>query len=1003
MMTEPLLDLGLLDKADMTGQHETPTTSVSCRNPWLEPNGRVNRTPEGPFDSLCNVRNSTFSTRCERKKAVLHRRSELSAVRQLKYGKTRLTSKITGKEENEYFSEEGSQRLKRQHRFVDDNCTGSSRDNTTRKEEDPYETIKWMKDELNHYRTLGEFHKNSSENHFQEQNFLQANNVALKLELTEREQQLKAILAENLTLKKSIADLHVRLETTNLEKETALTVGVTEKVKTVLNPYFTEGQIRCLLENKKWVKWSVDDYASAISFRSISPKAYRYFRLKLHFPLPSLASLRRWALKKFDVYEGFLMDVLAIMKQKSADLSEMMKITVLTFDEMAVSDEVRFDSKLQKLIGPCSKVQVIMVRGLFGNWKQPIYYKFDQPMKKNILDDALTLLHNAGYQVVACTSDMGNKGVWGELKITPEKHYFQHASIKDAKVFVFADVPHLLKLLRNWFIDDGFTLSNCKKTFTSQVYEEIVKMGNSGDLRIAHKITQQLLNARQNLRQSVHPAAKLWSHTAAKAIKWAGDHQLLKEVEYLKYSDFVLAVNNWFDVHNSQTKYGTHPGVNGYGMDLEKQEQILSLMTLHMESMRVGRRTKMMPFQEGIIISNASLRALHDYLKIKFPQDFQYIITRRLQQDILENFFSYIRGMGATNDSPSGYDFRYRLRWYVLGKHSQALFTMNRNTEEDLNATCMSSLSSAGTSHTAEQPTSRYVQSAQTTSTSTSVKNMTLSTPNSELRLNSFNENFTDATVVEDNFKCADDNLQEEITLTQELFKNIINITCDELLEDSVHERDNNRSDNLEILDDDVCENENEENDLWNFMQCGFKIQHQEKEPVSCTNSSDIVQTAGLQYVAGYVAHRFISKYPFLGERTINITDNSRTEECDWVKTVSKGYLIHPSEELMNLSKVVDECFVAFHGEGFSTEDYVIRKVVSLVKNSGYDSNWVPEEVLQCLVRTRTYIRVNEINKRENIRKKEKRKTKKLKKMNVLPAKRKRNLVYSRKNNVQYI
>ncbi|XP_071577252.1 uncharacterized protein [Temnothorax nylanderi] len=289
------------------------------------------------------------------------------------------------------------------------------------------------------------------------------------------------------------------------------------------------------------------------------------------------------------------------------------------------------------------------------------------------------------------------------------------------------------------------------------------------------------------------------------------------------------------------------------------------------------------------------------------------------------------------------------------------------------------SLSSADTSHTGEQSTSRSVQSAQTTSTSTSVKNMTLSTPNSELRLHSFNENFTDATVVEDNFKCADDNLQEEITLTQELFKNIINITCDELLEDSVHERDNDRSDNLEILDEDVCENENEENDLWNFMQCGFKIQHQEKEPVSCTNSSDIVQTAGLQYVAGYVAHRFISKYPFLGERTINITDNSRTEECDWVKTVSKGYLIHPSEELMNLSKVVDECFVAFHGEGFSTEDYVIRKVVSLVKNSGYDSNWVPEEVLQCLVRTRTYIRVKEINKKENTRKEEKRKTKKLK------------------------
>lgn len=38
--------------------------------------------------------------------------------------------------------------------------------------------------------------------------------------------------------------------------------------------------------------------------------------------------------------------------------------------------------------------------------------------------------------------------------------------------------------------------------------------------------------------------------------------------------------------------------------------------------------------------------------------------------------------MGATNDHPHPLDFMYRLRWYILGRNSAAVFTESRNTEE---------------------------------------------------------------------------------------------------------------------------------------------------------------------------------------------------------------------------------------------------------------------------------------------------------------------------------
>jgi len=149
-----------------------------------------------------------------------------------------------------------------------------------------------------------------------------------------------------------------------------------------------------------------------------------------------------------------------------------------------------------------------------------------------------------------------------------ENHFFQHPVIKDVKIFVFADVPHPIKLLRNWFIDKGLLLPNCNEPFTATVFQAIVDMNKDGDLHIAHRITQQILDARASLRQAVQPAARLFSHTAAKTIKWAGERGILKDREYIKFSDFVLTVNNWFDVHNSQQKYGAHLGITGFGVDI---------------------------------------------------------------------------------------------------------------------------------------------------------------------------------------------------------------------------------------------------------------------------------------------------------------------------------------------------------------------------------------------------------------------------------------------------
>lgn len=50
--------------------------------------------------------------------------------------------------------------------------------------------------------------------------------------------------------------------------------------------------------------------------------------------------------------------------------------------------------------------------------------------------------------------------------------------------------------------------------------------------------------------------------------------------------------------------------------------------------------------------------------------------------------------MGAAHDKPSALQFRYRLRWYILGRHSSDMFIDKCNTEEDADSTLVDDISS---------------------------------------------------------------------------------------------------------------------------------------------------------------------------------------------------------------------------------------------------------------------------------------------------------------------
>lgn len=464
-------------------------------------------------------------------------------------------------------------------------------------------------------------------------------------------------------------------------------------INSILSTVFSPGQIQAIHLGPKWkkhIRWSAEDISSAISLQSVSSKAYRYLSKKCNFPLPSATTLCRWA-QQMSFKKGFIEEVFAIMYGKVEHMSTLERIAVISFDEMYLSKRIEFEPKSEQILGPCNNVQVMCARGLFSQWKQPIFFEFNCDMTVNILLTAIKKMYDAGFIVVAFVSDLGSKNrtLHKELQLTPSKPYFEHPNIDGGKIFAFADVPHLLKLIRNHFLDSTLNLAD-GSVVDKEPITKLMSIQTS-HLRPAWKLTNKIMEVKGTERQNVNSAAKLLSWNTSKALLWAGDTNLLNDggENYKATSLFIELVNAWFDVHNSTNQYGSHSGVHGYGVNLEQQNDVLQKMSSVVEGMRVGKHTTILPFQHGILLSNASLQQIFPYLQFKHPE-IKYIITRKLNQDILENMFSYLRGMGHTFDNPGPLEFMRRLKKYILGKHSSAVFSSNKNTKEDVTSNNLS-------------------------------------------------------------------------------------------------------------------------------------------------------------------------------------------------------------------------------------------------------------------------------------------------------------------------
>ena len=108
-------------------------------------------------------------------------------------------------------------------------------------------------------------------------------------------------------------------------------------------------------------------------------------------------------------------------------MDEFSRICGMCFDEMSIDSKYTIDPKYQCIVSS-SKAQVVMIRGIFKHWKQPIFYKFNTSMTKELLVEIIRAVEMSGFKVYTMTCDLGceNRSLLKELEISTEKCCFKN-------------------------------------------------------------------------------------------------------------------------------------------------------------------------------------------------------------------------------------------------------------------------------------------------------------------------------------------------------------------------------------------------------------------------------------------------------------------------------------------------------------------------------------------------------------------------------------------------
>ena len=221
------------------------------------------------------------------------------------------------------------------------------------------------------------------------------------------------------------------------------------------------------------------------------------------------------------------------------------------------------------------------------------------------------------------------------------------------QIFWFYDPTHLLKSCRNHILDDLVILPGNYKISIRDLEDLLAKV--RGEYTTAFKFSDDHLDVQGSDRQNATLALQTISEEIAANLKRFFPRSEAKKA----MADFFITVARSYKIMCSRQFYCSKDkfksALRAYYID---QLEVLQQLMHYMENTKFGSNKN--KFAKGFIITTKSFVELHALLKDEY--DFPLLITSRICQDYVENFFSVTRMMdGGGNRVPSSMETLYRI------------------------------------------------------------------------------------------------------------------------------------------------------------------------------------------------------------------------------------------------------------------------------------------------------------------------------------------------------
>ena len=435
------------------------------------------------------------------------------------------------------------------------------------------------------------------------------------------------------------------------------------------------------LQGGRFGKWSSDTVRTALKIRTATGKnGYEFLRKDIGYPLPSYRTLCE-RVESLQMQTGIQTEILQLLQLKTNAMLPREKDCVLILDEVQLKRKIEYDTALKQLTGyvspelgrdteEASHAMVFMIKGLCKPFKQVVAWYLTGMGTRGSQLWSVTLavikqLHQISLTVRVVTSDMGsaNVGMWKAAGLDIHQNQNQcsvkHPCVDNMLLYFMADVPHLLKNMRNCLEKHHIAIPkeivNSHKLPSSHAemthIEAVVKLQETSELRLAPGLSEKVVHPGQYGKMKVNSATKIFSHSTAVALTSLAESGSI-DANAATTAWLCETFNKWFDIMSNRV---FKAALFMHGKKISTLEEMICLV----RELKVGSQcAALKPWQKGMMLSTNTVIALHQEL-VK-DGDYTFLLTCRLTQDCLENLFSQIRGLGDSH--PSAVRFRLCLK-----------------------------------------------------------------------------------------------------------------------------------------------------------------------------------------------------------------------------------------------------------------------------------------------------------------------------------------------------